>query len=213
MPRIKDIIGQVFGRLTVISLCKDRSSGGSALWLCKCDCGNTPIVSSPRLTGGRTRSCGCLRKETPNRLKHGKSLSKEYLVWKSMKTRCLNKNDYDGYLARGIMIDPLWVNSFEQFYTDMGTCPDGMSIDRIDNNGDYEPSNCRWADSLTQNNNTRKNMFVTYGGATLTYSQWSRRLGGANNLVASRKWRGWSDERAVSTPAKRNHHRPLCVKQ
>ena len=112
---------------------------------------------------------------------HGKSYppSRVYWSWKSMKARCYNPNrtHYRHYGGRGIKVCDRWLESFENFYEDMGDCPPGLSIDRIDNDGDYTPENCRWATSMEQTNNTSRNRRVTVDGETMTITQWARRLG------------------------------------
>ena len=206
MPRIKNITNEIFGRLTAISLCKNRSSGGSALWLCKCDCGNRTIVNASSLRNGRTRSCGCLKsEELVNRMTtHGKVGSKIHQCWKDMKQRCLNEKNhaYKDYGGRGILIGDEWLD-FQLFYNDMGDVPKGMFIDRIDNDKGYYKENCRWATKETQANNTRRNKHITHNGKMLSYAQWDKSLGGSNGLIKCRiEELGWTEEKAVTTPAR-----------
>lgn len=161
MAKAKDISGQTFGRLTVI-----RRSGSDerrhALWHCVCECGKEKIVSSQSLLSGKTNSCGCLHKESARGLllTHGKSNTKLYNVWRGMKKRCYcqENENFKYYGGRGITICEEWRDNFEAFYTwaISNGYADNLSIDRIDVNGNYEPSNCRWATVAEQNRNKRK---------------------------------------------------------
>jgi hypothetical protein len=125
---------------------------------CKCDCGNIKIVRLNSLRTGNTKSCGCLKKEILNKTTHGMSKSKEYNSWLGMKNRCLNSKDkfFNIYGGRGIKICDNWINSFDNFISDMGIKPkSNFSLDRINVDGNYEPSNCRWASPKEQANNRR----------------------------------------------------------
>lgn len=149
--KLLDLTGRRFGRLHVITRADDIGPG-NARWMCRCDCGNFIVVRSPHLSRGKTKSCGCFREEMHRT--HGRSQEREYRSWCSMKSRCTNPNSpsYRRYGGRGIKVCERW-QSFENFYADMGQRPANKSIDRINNDGNYEPGNCRWADRLTQNRN------------------------------------------------------------
>ncbi len=154
--------GMRFGRLTLLSDI-GRSDDGSVLWRCRCDCGTEKVVKAYRLRNGNTRSCGCLQAEsrTISNTKHGHSVSNEtrsttYNSWASMLNRCRNKNyhRYKDYGGRGISVCDRW-NKFDAFLSDMGERPLGTTLDRLNNDGNYEPGNCRWATQHEQQNNRR----------------------------------------------------------
>lgn len=156
-----DKTGLRFGRLVVIGLDhihKTATSRGTSMWKCKCDCGNTTVVKSYLLTGKRTQSCGCIASELLNKRNttHGMSRTTTYKCWQHMVRRCHSPNEkrYPDYGGRGIKVCDRW-RRFENFHSDMGTKPEGLTLDRIDVNGNYEPSNCRWTDCKTQANNQR----------------------------------------------------------
>lgn len=176
-------LGQKYGRLTVIEQAGyvRNGKGRIATWLCQCDCGKRKIIRGSDLAASKIRSCGCLLAESSRRKghscrTHGATRSPEYRSYTAAKSRCENQNsdDFPRYGGRGIRF--LYI-SFEEFFADVGPRPDGMSIERIDNNGHYEPGNCRWATPVEQGNNKRNNRRLSVFGRTQTLAQWAREYG------------------------------------
>lgn len=158
MPALVDITGQRFGRLVVLRRLGSAKYGEST-WLCRCDCSKNKVILGHSLRQGLTKSCGCLQREraSQTKKKHGASTTETYYIWAGMRTRCKNPKatPYKNYGGRGISVCERW-NSFDNFLADMGERPPGLSIDRIDNDGNYEPDNCRWATQSEQTGNQRK---------------------------------------------------------
>ena len=191
-----DLTGKRFGMLTV-----DKKAGvtnNKTMWLCKCDCGNTTVVPTAYLNNGHTKSCGCGNSKFHT--SHGMSRSHTYTVWHGMMTRVSDNpssQGYKNYGSRGVTVCERW-HKFENFLADMGECPEKMSIDRIDVNGNYEPSNCRWATQKQQMNNTRSNHIITFNGKSMTIQQWSDYIGIPGQTLRTRIKRGWSIEDALT---------------
>ena len=205
MPTLIDITGQVFGKLTVLSRVP---ATGQARWMCRCLCGNTTQAPGYELRKGMIKSCGCSKKEFISKLnlKHGHSRSnarsREYHSWYNMKTRCYfpSKPDYKRYGALGITVCDRWRNSFENFLADMGECPIGHTIDRIDSSGNYEPSNCRWANVYQQANNKKKIIQITMNGKTQSVSEWCRELNLNHRTIRARIYTyHWDPIKALTT--------------
>ena len=152
MSKIMDLLGRKFGRLTVIS--RAESKGGKAYWNCQCDCGKETVVYGSYLRTGHTKSCGCYNED--KKIKHKMYGTPEYRSWNHMLQRCNNKNShkYSDYGGRGIVVCEKWL-AFENFFADMGQRPHGKTLERIDVNGNYEPSNCKWATATEQQRNQR----------------------------------------------------------
>lgn len=162
---ITDLTGRQFERLTVIRL-GSRTPSGKLRWVCLCSCGKETLVDSYSLTREKTKSCGCLAREnsSKSRMKHGHTskdiVTSTYQAWGSMKARCTNRKNlrWQDYGGRGIVVCDRWIHSFESFLEDMGEKPEGLTLDRIDVNGNYEKSNCRWATRKEQRANQRPAM-------------------------------------------------------
>jgi hypothetical protein len=180
MKNIQDYVGKKFARLAVISEAATRKE--MRYVRCRCDCGKEIEAALSFLRRGLVKSCGCFRADNTRAMfkTHGaatnKSPSKEYRTWTEIKTRCLNPRSasYKRYGGRGISVCQRWIDSFEAFLSDMGAAPPGTSIDRIDNNKNYEPGNCRWADVFTQAGNKRTTIKVPYKGGKIGLAEWCR---------------------------------------
>lgn len=202
MTRAGDLTGRRFRKLKV--LYRTRIDQRSYYW-CRCDCGTEKEVCGGNLASGNTVSCGCFRETSP--ITHGASKTKAYKVWCWMIRRCTKPKapDYPRYGGRGIKVCKRWLK-FENFLKDMGQPPKGLSIDRIDNDGDYKPSNCRWATMVQQARNSRKSRFVTVDGVRKTISEWAEHVGVSQNVIHMRLHRNWSAKRAVFAPLRKARH-------
>lgn len=206
MGKFIDLTDKRFGKLKVVCRADDYISpkGYVAVnWLCECECGNTTVVRGCNLKSGATTSCGCERVVNPNRLKHGGTDTRLHKIWMSMRRRCHNKNDksYRDYGGRGITICEEW-NDFEKFrdWAIQNGYEDCLTIDRVNNDGNYCPDNCRWADSVTQANNTRHNHCIDYNGEIHTLAEWARITGISYHKLKDRINKcGWGIEKALTT--------------
>jgi hypothetical protein len=208
----KDLTGQPFGRLSVLSLDRIEKrpfpSGTKSVpfWHCQCECGNTTSVMAGNLRNGNTRSCGCLERDVnQSRLKtHGMTGSPEYRSWCHIIGRCYNETDmgYPSYGGRGITVCERWRTSFANFFADMGPKPDGcrISIERRENDGHYEPGNCYWATPKQQNRNRRNTRLLTFDGRTQCIAAWAEEIGMTWDTLRARLALGWSAERALTEP-------------
>jgi hypothetical protein len=207
------MIGRKFSRLLVLSEA-ERLHQKRPRYKCACDCGNISLVEGRHLRGEKIKSCGCL-----NRLRigdfsrtHGMTETTEYKAWCGIKRRCLNINDkrYPEYGGRGIKICDAWANSFEQFYKDMGERPSGSySIERVNVNGNYEPSNCVWIHNAEQSKNRRSNVIITHNGKTMILSEWAQETGLQSETISSRIKRGWSIADALTKPIRLAKKHPI----
>ncbi len=201
--------GRRFSRLLVLGASSKRTKSKNIHWKCACDCGNKTIVDGHNLRIGHTRSCGCLIPESIVTAckTHGLINEPEYGIWSGMIQRCTNPNvnSFKYYGGRGIKVCDRWLNSFENFYLDMGKRPSlKHTIDRKENAGDYEPSNCCWSTSIEQANNKRNNIHFDILGVSKSLSQWTREYGINYGTAWSRiKDLGWSPIDAVTRPSTR----------
>ncbi len=209
------ITGKKFGRLRVLSfsgLNKHRSS----MWNCVCDCGATGVYKGRNLTIGKTKSCGCWKKEQwglTNR-KHGHTsrqvgATTEYSAWKAMRQRCENPNNHcwKDYGGRGITVCERW-RKFSNFIEDMGRKPSkNLSLERKENNVGYSKSNCIWASRGVQNRNKRNNRILTFNGKSQTMKDWANEYGLLFNTLYFRVLRGWPMEKALTPPREQFRHR------
>ena len=204
-----DLIGKKFGRLTVVEF-EGMNQRGKSTWRCQCECGNTCAIEGVKLTSGHTKSCGCYNKDsTKERFStHGMTNTRLYNIWKGMLRRCnlTTEKGYKHYGGRGIRVCEEWYE-FEKFrdWAMSHGYSDSLTIDRIDNNGNYTPDNCRWADVRTQLRNTSRNRFITFRGETHCMKDWADILGVNYRTLKQRiNVYGWSVERAFTAPIGNN---------
>ena len=209
MPSKINLLGQRFGRLVVIKDGGTNKKTGRVQWLCLCDCGNTVLVNAKQLRNGDTQSCGCLHKDVCTI--HGDSYSRLHNIWNGMKQRCDNRNNsaYPYYGGRGIKYCAEWSNyiKFKEWAINKGGYKEDLTLDRIDTDGNYEPSNCRFVSMKVQQNNTRRNRRITFNGQTRTITEWSELLGFSATLIPDRLDLGWSVEEALTTTTNRHKAR------
>jgi len=209
--KAKSLVGLRFHRFVVLA--RDAAPHNKPQWICRCDCGNIKSVRSDALKSGSTVSCGCFSKEQTKRNLdctvhgHAKSSGKSrtWYCWQNMKRRCYDPRSvgYAFYGARGITVCQRWRQSFTSFLADMGECPDKLTIERIDNNKGYSPSNCRWATQKEQSNNRRLNKdarLITMDGKTQHLAAWCREVNLSYNLVCARLHKGWDEIKALTVP-------------
>jgi hypothetical protein len=202
MSQKMNLIGHVYGRLTVIA--EANKNGRSTMWLCRCKCGNEKAIAAGSLRNGVSKSCGCLHKESSaangrRSTIHGMKNTPTYESWRAMRKRCFSKYDqaYARYGGAGITVCDSWKNSFAAFLSDMGERPEGTSIDRIDPFGNYEPSNCRWADRKTQSRNKKNTKKVYFLGRYYAVIDIAERTGFNYSTICKRLSKGDSIESAL----------------
>jgi len=199
-PFVKDIRGLRFGKLVVVQFSHIHPKTRYAIWLLRCDCGGVATANCSDLKKGHKATCGC----THSRLQHGcakkDKWTRTYRIWTGLSVRCHNRNSrkWKWYGARGIVVCDRW-KKFENFIEDMGEPPQGMELDRIDNDGNYEPTNCRWTTRREQMRNTRHNRYLSMGGETMCVASWAERTGLSQQRIYTRLKADWTIERARTT--------------
>ncbi len=204
--RFVDLTGKRFNRWKVLGFA-GRDKSGNRVWKCRCDCGTLKTAEGSHLKGGGSKSCGCLSRER-SRI-HGGTINggtPEYKSWSGMLDRCRNPQcpRYDRYGARGIKVCCRW-HKFVNFLSDMGRRPSlNHSIERIDNNGSYKPSNCKWATQKEQMNNCNRNVLFTHNGKTQSMTMWAEELRVSyRNIIQRRSKLGWSLGKSILTPCRK----------
>ena len=199
MSRFIDLTGNVFGKLTVIER-NGYNKYKQITWKCKCKCGNTVNIVGHRLRYNETKSCGCLHKQILTT--HNSTNTRIYNTWWNIRRRCYNKNNkhYKNYGGRGIKVCDEWLNNFVAFkeWAMHNGYNDKLTLDRINVDGNYEPSNCRWVDNISQQNNRRNNNYISYKGEIRTLAQWSRLKGIPRSTLYKRLFvLNWSIDKAL----------------
>ena len=199
------IIGEKFGRLIVISF--SHRTKHHSYFFCRCSCGNEKVTTVSCLRSGDTKSCGCLQKEIQSIrcFKHGKSYTRTYMIWAGMLDRCNNpnKDNFNKYGGRGIKVCERW-HKFKNFYEDMKDAPFEMTLDRIDNDGNYCRENCRWATRKEQSRNRKNNILIEFNDKIKCISEWAEEIGISKSVLYSRLGKlGWSVQRALTTPIRK----------
>lgn len=196
-------IGKKSNMLTVIGISKKLPNDKRTYLNCKCDCGNTVRVLPYQFNKGKVKSCGCLKHLSYNHI-DGRTINPLYELWFNMIDRCENPNHpkYYRYGKRGVKVCDEWhdFNNFVSWSDSIGGRPDGYSIERINNNGNYEPSNCKWASSKEQSENKSTTIYLEYNGETKSLPEWCRITGLSWDVIYNRLQKGWSVEKALSTP-------------
>lgn len=203
--RLVDLTGEKFGRLTVVSRA-ENSKGGKSRWLCRCECGNECVVHSSSLKSGNTRSCGCIRREASHdrATTHGMSKTPLFTIWRAMVSRCNNPNNrsYENYGGRGIHVCDEWLDSSSFFgWAIANGYSEGLTIERVDVNKGYEPSNCKWIPKAEQARNKTNNRMLEINGERKCLAQWCEEYGVDYFMVRQRICKlGWEPEKALTAP-------------
>lgn len=208
----KEHIGSKYGRLTVIDIVPPKEAGRGYLWKCKCECGNETVSAPLKLIKGKTKSCGCAKRDRVktdplfDRTKHGGRHERLYRIWHGMKQRCERKEngDYQNYGGRGISICEEWRNNYAAFreWAFSNGYSDDLTIERKDVNGNYCPDNCTWISPKEQARNRRTNHWVEYNGERRIVAEWAEIYGVDAGSLHNRLRLGWDMEKAINTPVK-----------
>lgn len=195
-----DLVGKVFGKLSVLEKSEERTKHGGVLWICSCTCGKQRLAIAGNLLAGTATSCGCESYET--RKLHGMTKTRTFKSWDSMKQRCLNPNapDYAHYGGRGITISASWLSNFNNFLKDMGERPLNTSLDRINVNGNYEPANCQWSTRSEQQRNKTTSFIIEWQGVKRSAAGWSEIVGISSKIICDRINAGWLPSDALTKP-------------
>jgi hypothetical protein len=203
---LPSLVGEKFGRWLVLEQA-EKGKHGETQYFCRCDCGNERIIRRTSLTTGNSKSCGCLSREVLTKIntKHGDTGKRLYRIWAGIIQRCRNdreRYEWEKYGGRGIAVCDEWLKyeSFKEWALSNGYC-DGLTIDRIDNDGDYSPDNCRWATVYEQNNNKRTSRTLTFNGETKTIREFADKYNLVYSCLYARIKKGWSTEKALLTPS------------
>ena len=211
MSKAIDLTGQTFSQLTVICRAENDKRRG-ARWKCRCACGGFATIRAYNLRSGKTKSCGCMGRERliERNFVHGRTGSPEYATWKSIIKRCTNPNDisFKNYGERGIKVCEEWMNDFMAFFNYIGPKPTQKhSIERINNNRNYQPGNVKWATQKQQCNNKRNNHRITLNGQTMTITQWADFVGIPPKTLHNRINLGWPPVKAIFQPVRYSNHK------
>lgn len=207
--QVKDMTGQRFGRLQVVSQAPKKTYTKQIVWKCICDCGNSIDVVGGDLRSGKVKSCGCYNREKliDCNLKHGRSKTRLYRIWSGIKARttCETNHAYERYGGKGITICEEWKNNFLKFekWAYENGYNDNLTIDRINNEDGYKPDNCRWSDYYVQANNTSKNVYIKKDNEIHTLAEWCRILHLSYSMVCGRLKRGWSADMLFIPPVRK----------
>lgn len=204
MTKPLNLIGKTFFNLTVLERVANSPAGKQRV-LCQCICGKQVIATAGNFLNGTMRSCGCVRnaKASKRMTKHGARANPLYFRWNGIMARCYNPNStqYHNYGARGITVCVRWRNSVQAFIDDVGKPPfENATLDRINNNGNYEPNNVRWATKKEQSINRRCTNLIEFDGKKMSQTDWGLELFGDEQMVTRRLGRGWSIEEALTLP-------------
>lgn len=209
MGKPVDLTGQRIGKWSVVRE-GTKSNWDRRRWVCRCECGREQLVNAGDLQKGESLGCKyCANRE--KKVTHGMTKTPTFVSWTRMLQRCYNSkyNRFNDYGGRGITVCDRWRDSFETFFKDMGERPRGLTLERIDNNGNYDPDNCRWATPKEQAENRRNNVWIEWQGETKTQADWARQLGVSNGFINYYLKRGIPFSDIVSISQTRCSSKPM----